>query len=192
MVATGTESCVIEVLRVQDGGQIVLGGEEVIHIGRALPYNDKSPRLVLAGKSVSNHHCEVGISETGKPKIRDLGSRNGTWYQGMKISPNIWVEIDTGETIGVSHYRFIIVRLSRTTWELCPAPQQEVTCQRPTDEEMVAAATDIFGLTPPPAQPSDRHVLAVLHLQALWQKYRAEFDAIKVAINQSVGGHPAD
>lgn len=61
-----------------DERQVAVTGEETT-IGRA-PDSD----LVLHNKSVSRTHAAIVLSASGAA-IRDLGSRNGTWVNGLRI-----------------------------------------------------------------------------------------------------------
>ncbi|MGQ9661453.1 MAG: sigma 54-interacting transcriptional regulator [Kiritimatiellia bacterium] len=45
------------------------------------PHND----LVLRDSTISRHHCEIRLKPEGF-LIRDLGSTNGTWVQGVRIA----------------------------------------------------------------------------------------------------------
>jgi two-component system, NtrC family, response regulator GlrR len=57
--------------RLSEGKTVVVGSHE-------------SADLVLRDRTVSRFHCEISIVD-GKPEIRDLGSRNGTWVNGVPV-----------------------------------------------------------------------------------------------------------
>ena len=54
---------------------------KALRIGRA-PDND----VVLSDLKVSRHHAEVRRSPTGRYEIVDLGSHNGTYVNGQRVT----------------------------------------------------------------------------------------------------------
>jgi ABC transport system ATP-binding/permease protein len=69
-----------------------------VKIGRA-PDND----LVLADLEVSRHHAELRRRKDGIYEIADVGSSNGTYVNGRRISSQVLTESDI---IGVGHSTF--------------------------------------------------------------------------------------
>ncbi|MEJ7734227.1 MAG: FHA domain-containing protein, partial [Polyangiaceae bacterium] len=69
----------ITVLAGQDAGHAVTVAQQRVLIGRA-----GTADLRLADATVSSFHAEVG-AEGGGVSVRDLESRNGTWFQGARI-----------------------------------------------------------------------------------------------------------
>ena len=63
-----------------DGGREVTIGPEPIVIGR-----DPACGLVIAESGVSSMHAELMATPTGV-RLRDLGSKNGTWVGDLRIS----------------------------------------------------------------------------------------------------------
>jgi DNA-binding NtrC family response regulator len=72
--------CKLEVVRGPDAGQSVEVDQERIRVGTG-PLND----LVLEDRTVSRVHAEIELSERGY-RLRDLGSRNGLWVGGLRVS----------------------------------------------------------------------------------------------------------
>ena len=44
----------------------------------------RSNELVLEDRTMSRFHCEIRLVD-GRPQVRDLGSRNGTWIDGVGV-----------------------------------------------------------------------------------------------------------
>ena len=44
----------------------------------------RSNELVLEDRTMSRFHCEIRLVD-GRPQLRDLGSRNGTWIDGVGV-----------------------------------------------------------------------------------------------------------
>jgi ABC-type multidrug transport system ATPase subunit len=72
---------------------------KAMRIGR-IPDND----LVLPDLDVSRHHAELRKSPTGSYEIVDLGSHNGTYVNGKRISSQVLTEHDL-VSIGHSTFR---------------------------------------------------------------------------------------
>jgi len=72
---------------------------KAMRIGR-VPDND----LVLSDLNVSRHHAELRKSPTGSYEIVDLGSHNGTFVNGQKVSSQLLTEQDI-VSIGSSTFR---------------------------------------------------------------------------------------
>ncbi len=58
-----------------------LSGTEVLRLGTAAD-ND----LVVRDRTVSAHHCRIEAHGASRLLVRDLGSRNGTWSRGLRLS----------------------------------------------------------------------------------------------------------
>jgi ABC transport system ATP-binding/permease protein len=72
---------------------------KAMRIGR-VPDND----LVLSDLNVSRHHAELRKSRTGSYEIVDLGSHNGTFVNGQRVSSQVLTEQDL-VSIGSSTFR---------------------------------------------------------------------------------------
>ncbi|MEV6023408.1 FHA domain-containing protein [Streptomyces sp. NPDC052036] len=82
--------------------QFALG--RVMRIGRALE-ND----LVVSDLQVSRHHAEFHATPDGRFEIRDLGSHNGTFVNGMPIGKGGSALLGPNDIVGVGHSTFRLV-----------------------------------------------------------------------------------
>ncbi|MFF3905575.1 FHA domain-containing protein [Streptomyces sp. NPDC001848] len=82
--------------------QLALG--RVMRIGRALE-ND----LVVSDLQVSRHHAEFHATPDGRFEIRDLGSHNGTFVNGMPIGKGGSALLGPNDIVGVGHSTFRLV-----------------------------------------------------------------------------------
>jgi DNA-binding NtrC family response regulator len=91
--------CRLEVVSGPDAGLKRVVGASTILIGRA------GTDLVLGDRKVSALHAEIRL-EDGGYRLRDLGSTNGTWVQGLRIVETF---LPPGAVIGVgdSSVRFV-------------------------------------------------------------------------------------
>ena len=49
-----------------------------------------SSEVVLALDSVSGNHLEIQVKKSGEVEFQDLGSTNGTWSDGVKMTQGSW------------------------------------------------------------------------------------------------------
>jgi hypothetical protein len=70
----------------------------VIRIGRH-PDND----IIISDPRVSEHHAELRRTPAGRYSITDLGSRNGTYVNGTRVSQQ---ELNEGDIIAIGHATF--------------------------------------------------------------------------------------
>jgi len=82
--------------------QLLLG--RVMRIGRALE-ND----LVVSDLQVSRNHAEFHAAPDGRFEIRDLGSHNGTYVNGMPIAKGGTALLGPNDIVGVGHSTFRLV-----------------------------------------------------------------------------------
>ncbi|KAF0245329.1 MAG: putative serine/threonine protein [Planctomycetota bacterium] len=79
------------------GQSLVLSGAGPFHIGR-----EPVCSFVLNDTNVSRKHCEI-VAKSGSWSVRDLGSRNGTYLNGRKLSTDSVLQIgdrlQTGEIL---------------------------------------------------------------------------------------------
>ncbi|MCX4663003.1 FHA domain-containing protein [Streptomyces uncialis] len=82
--------------------QLALG--RVMRIGRAL-----ENELVVSDLQVSRHHAEFHATPDGRFQMRDLGSHNGTYLNGMPIAKGGTVLLGPTDIVGVGHSTFRLV-----------------------------------------------------------------------------------
>ncbi|MFH8470189.1 FHA domain-containing protein [Streptomyces sp. NPDC017991] len=82
--------------------QMSLG--RVMRIGRAL-----ENELVVSDLQVSRHHAEFHATPDGRYEIRDLGSHNGTFVNGMPIAKGGSTLLGANDIVGVGHSTFRLV-----------------------------------------------------------------------------------
>ncbi|MFD6299009.1 FHA domain-containing protein [Streptomyces sp. NPDC060235] len=76
----------------------------VMRIGRAL-----ENELVVSDLQVSRHHAEFHATPDGRFEIRDLGSHNGTYVNGMPITKGGSTLLGPNDIVGVGHSTFRLV-----------------------------------------------------------------------------------
>jgi ABC-type multidrug transport system ATPase subunit/pSer/pThr/pTyr-binding forkhead associated (FHA) protein len=76
----------------------------VMRIGRAL-----ENELVVSDLQVSRHHAEFHATPDGRFEIRDLGSHNGTYVNGMPIAKGGSALLGPNDIVGVGHSTFRLV-----------------------------------------------------------------------------------
>ncbi|WP_327357109.1 ABC transporter ATP-binding protein/permease [Streptomyces sp. NBC_01304] len=82
--------------------QLALG--RVMRIGRAL-----ENELVVSDLQVSRHHAEFHATPDGRFEIRDLGSHNGTYVNGMPLAKSGAAVLGPNDIVGVGHSTFRLV-----------------------------------------------------------------------------------
>ncbi|MFC1609491.1 ATP-binding protein [Myxococcota bacterium] len=55
-------------------------------------------KIRVSDRGVSREHAKITVNEAGTCTIRDLGSRNGTWVNGTRVSES---SLNSGDRIGV-------------------------------------------------------------------------------------------
>ncbi len=106
----------------QDAGEICIGiqigvsyrelrsRDRVLLIGRSAPGQEDPPQIDLAqDESVSRRHAEIRQVGDGYT-VADLGSSNGTWLNGKRISPGEPMRFKEGDRIAVG--RLSVLRMS--------------------------------------------------------------------------------
>ncbi len=93
----------------QVNGQILKPAEQIM-VGRSA-----KAQIQISEKSVSNRHCLVGSDGSGRFVVRDLGSLNGTFADGRKLTPgNDYIFYD-GCKISVGNVPIDIVKMFSNT-----------------------------------------------------------------------------
>ena len=74
-----------------DGGPTVALGARPIVVGA-----HASCELVLVDPQVSRRHAELAVAPDGGVRVKDLGSTNGTWWQGTRVTE---IVVPSGATV---------------------------------------------------------------------------------------------
>jgi pSer/pThr/pTyr-binding forkhead associated (FHA) protein len=94
-------------------------GEIVLHPGTNRIGRAEDNHHQIADASVSTHHCEVIVSESGCALIRDLGSTNGTFADSMRIEEAALVE---GQAVRLGSVEMVFFAEGETRIAARPAP----------------------------------------------------------------------
>ena len=78
--ATGLRTARCRISTGAEAGRAVLIGGRPVQVGA-----DRQCDVILSDAKVSRNHAELRLAPSGI-QVRDLGSTNGTWYQGSRIS----------------------------------------------------------------------------------------------------------
>ena len=65
-------------------------------------YSELSSQIYISGQ-----HGELRC-EKGQWQIRDLGSRNGTFVNGVKLSPNVWTDLHIGDLVKIATVKLTV------------------------------------------------------------------------------------
>jgi mRNA-degrading endonuclease RelE of RelBE toxin-antitoxin system len=115
---------------------------QALRIGR-VPDND----LVLSDLDVSRHHAEVRKSSAGGYEIVDLGSHNGIFVNGQRVTSKLLTEADL-VSIGHSTFRLEGGELLQFV------DDAQVTSTARTDEQAISTAQDLVV----PGKPLSREL----------------------------------
>ena len=86
---------------VKNAGDLSEDGGDTVTVGRAASNN-----IRIADYVVSKHHAELTYAY-GKYYIRDLGSTNGTFINGARITSGAAVELQMNSEVAFGRYSFI-------------------------------------------------------------------------------------
>jgi mRNA-degrading endonuclease RelE of RelBE toxin-antitoxin system len=103
---------------------------QALRIGR-VPDND----LVLSDLDVSRHHAELRKSPAGGYEIVDVGSHNGIFVNGQRVTSKLLTETDL---VSIGHSTF---RLEDN--ELVQFDDEQVTSTARTDEQLTSTGQDL-------------------------------------------------
>ena len=140
---------------------------QVIRIGRS-PIND----MVVSELGVSKQHAELRRTPAGRYSITDLGSHNGTYVNGTRISQQ---ELSEGDVIAIGHATFRLVGGELTEHVTEPADSGADEELRPEDAKT--------------ALERERELVAELRRQLEAREYR--IDALEAALRVLAAGNPA-
>src|SRR5829696_10482861 len=74
-----------------------------VRLGRSVDGND----IVLVDSQVSRRHAELQCSQQGI-QVMDLGSGNGVWLDGVRLTPHIPSALVDGSTFTIGRVRFVL------------------------------------------------------------------------------------
>src|SRR5512132_302112 len=103
--AAATEQCRLIVLAGPLCGDVLALSPSEVTIGR-----DASNEISVADLSLSRRHCALSLIP-GRWRIRDLGSSNGTFVNGMQITDH---PLADGDRIQAGESVFVLVAQPRT------------------------------------------------------------------------------
>jgi hypothetical protein len=79
-------------------------------IGRTSDTRANYPEVALDfDEAVSHRHAVLNLSGTSLT-LRDIGSSNGTYINGIEIKPMVDIDLKTGDTFNLGHWTKITVR----------------------------------------------------------------------------------
>ena len=122
--------------------------------------------LQLADRTVSGRHAEITV-DSGHVVVRDLGSSNGTFVNGVGISSHRLTSGDKVEFGSASRFRFVDTRPSATTGSNAKVEAGRIQLNRPP-RNIVTAPSGTIRLGPaPPKRRSRRFPWATVALPIL-------------------------
>ncbi len=78
-------------------------------LGRRPPRPDDGPEVPLDEPTVSIEHAVIHASASpGRMKLEDLGSRNGTYVDGIRVVPGQKVELRDGQLLTLGEFRAVV------------------------------------------------------------------------------------
>lgn len=119
-------------------------------IGRSSDCN-----LRIASKEVSRKHCSILLSERAV-RVRDLGSANGTFLNGLQLEANVDVAAPPGSELEVGNVRFVISYDTPATADLEASTAEVPNAVLQARLARAAEPTPVAGLSPAQPQPETR------------------------------------
>ena len=114
--------------------------------------------VVIENQSVSSHHLHILKGRTGKYFVEDLCSKNGTFLNGTRLSPNRKIEINPNDTIRIPGARFLI-------WDNRPLPPEQTDqVAHDTDQLPPISRIEIPDVAPPAYLSTWDHPLTITAL----------------------------
>lgn len=69
--------------------------------------------VVNASPAISRAHCALSVRADGSLAVTDLGSRNGTWADGVRVQPNTERVIADGGTLKLANIMFTVTKVGQ-------------------------------------------------------------------------------
>jgi pSer/pThr/pTyr-binding forkhead associated (FHA) protein len=104
---------VLRIRVLSTGRQVQLPSMDQVHIGRLdaahgiFPDVDLSPDGGLEG-GVSRRHCKIWLGE-GEYLIEDLGSANGTYLNGQRLTPYLPHSLNDGDDLQLGYVKLRVI-----------------------------------------------------------------------------------
>lgn len=118
------------------------GGEPTALAAQCLVGRSPSCTLRIDAARASREHARIQFSDAGWT-VRDLGSSNGTFVNGERLSPGGTRAIARGDRVGFGD--------ADAWWELADASPPAAMARRLDDEGMIAAEGGVLALPSPDA-----------------------------------------
>ena len=110
------------------------GTEVIIRREQALLGRSRSCQICIPAPQVSRQHCAILI-ENGQVLVRDLGSTNGTFVNGVQISEQ---QLTTGDTLTIGNVVFLVrIETPGASDTAKPGDQPAIQEAEPVDAELV-------------------------------------------------------
>ena len=130
----------LEWLTQRDGPQIPLQPNLVCRFGR-----EANSTIVLADELVSRNHAFIDCRDQGEYFINDVGSRNGTFVNGLPIrAPQRLMD---GDHIAVGQHTFVFRQPDMAVKAVQPVSDCEPTIARISVEVITVLVMDVRGFT---------------------------------------------
>jgi hypothetical protein len=150
---------------------------DVINIGKM-----SRSHVRVDDDNVSRMHCAIEVTRSGSVEIADLGSTNGTFVNGERITR---VELQSGDEIIVGGTRFVIdITAAAAAPEDAPKKAKRRRKAKPAPVAPATYDAETYLLNPAPEFGSGRYALEVVQL---WGKSVLRADAFHKPVTIQVG-----
>lgn len=116
-----------------------------VFIGRVCPGIDPQKRILLSDPAVSRNHAEISVAGL-RVHIVDTSS-NGTWVNGVRVTPGASREIFHGDTLRIGETRFRVVCPRTGSRAETPELDAEMTRITRVQVPVSSLVADIKGFT---------------------------------------------
>ena len=116
-----------------------------VFIGRVCPGIEPAKRILLSDPVVSRNHAEISVS-SGHIYICDT-STNGTWVNGVRVTPGASREVLHGDVIRIGDTSFILMKPDIRTQSIQMEEEAELTRITRVQVPVTSLVADIKGFT---------------------------------------------